>query len=157
MNGANRGSSPPFCNRSRYPPSQMIVDSAQTSYHTAFNFENPMQTNELIPFIQAQLEDSKALDIVVLDVKKLSNTIDAMIIATATSSRHAQSVAKKLVDAIKTAGMRPLGVEGDTFGEWILIDCYDVLVHVMLKEQRELYNLEKLWSVTEEHIKSNKQ
>ncbi|MDP1574075.1 MAG: ribosome silencing factor [Coxiellaceae bacterium] len=115
-----------------------------------------MQTKELIPFIQAQLEDTKALDITVLDVSKLSNTIDAMIIATATSSRHAQSVAKKLVDAVKAAGVRPLGVEGETFGEWILIDCYDVLVHIMLKEQRELYDLEKLWSATEEHLKNKK-
>lgn len=113
-----------------------------------------MNTEALLKVIQAQLEDSKALDIVVLDVKKLSNTVDAMVIATATSSRHAQSTAKKLVDAVKTAGMRPLGVEGDSFGEWILIDCNDVLVHVMLKEQRELYNLEKLWSMTEQHLQN---
>lgn len=115
-----------------------------------------MQTQALISFIEKQLDDSKALNITVLDVKKLSTSIDAMVIATATSSRHAQSIAKKLVDAVKTAGVRPLGVEGELFGEWILIDCTDVLVHVMLQQQRDLYNLEKLWSVTEQHLKDKK-
>lgn len=115
-----------------------------------------MKTKELIALIQTQLEDSKAQNITVLDVTKLTDSVDAMIIATATSSRHGQSTAKKLVDAIKLSGMRPLGVEGETFGEWILIDCHDVLVHIMLQSQRDLYNLEKLWSVTEAHLKNNK-
>lgn len=116
-----------------------------------------MNTSELIRFIETQLDDSKALNITVLDVKKLSNSVDAMILATATSSRHAQSTAKKLIDAVKEAGFRPLGVEGENFGEWILIDCGDVLVHIMLQSQRDLYNLEKLWQATEQRLnKENK-
>lgn len=115
-----------------------------------------MQTKALLTFIEAELDNNKALDITAIDVKKLTSTIDAMVIATATSTRHAQSVAKKLVDALKAAGVRPLGVEGETHGEWILIDCNDVLVHIMRQEQRDLYNLEKLWCATEERLKHKK-
>ena len=95
------------------------------------------------------LTDNKAQDIVEIDVSKLTPTFDAMVICTATSTRHATSLAKKIIEATKEAGIRPLGMEGEKFGEWVLIDLCDVIVHIMLQAQRELYHLEKLWMVTE--------
>lgn len=105
-----------------------------------------MKFEELIALVVKQLEDSKALNITQLNTKKLSSTTDMMIVATGTSTRHVQSIAKKLIHAVKEVGVRLLGVEGEEYGEWVLIDLGDVIVHVMLQTQRELYNLEELWS-----------
>lgn len=112
-----------------------------------------MQLKHLLSFIKKQLEDNKAGNIVELDVTALTQSFDTMIIATGTSTRHAQSIAKKLMAAAKEIGIRVLGVEGETYGEWILIDFGDVVAHVMVQSQRDLYQLEKLWAVSEQFKK----
>ncbi|MCX7121258.1 MAG: ribosome silencing factor [Gammaproteobacteria bacterium] len=110
-----------------------------------------MKLKELLPFVRKHLDDNKALDVTELDVATLTDCMDVMVIATGTSTRHVQSIAKKLVNAVKEAGVRPLGVEGELTGEWVLIDLGDVVVHVMLKSERERYDLESLWTATERH------
>lgn len=112
-----------------------------------------MKLPQLIKFIRKHLEDNKAENIVELDVKPLTGSFDAMMIATGTSTRHVVSIAKKLIAAAKEADIRPLGVEGEEFGEWVLIDFGDVVAHIMLKSQRDLYQLEKLWAVSEQFKK----
>ncbi|GAB4507521.1 MAG: ribosome silencing factor [Sulfuricaulis sp.] len=97
-------------------------------------------------WIQNALEDAKARDITVLDVRKISDFTDYMVIATGTSNRHVQSTADKVVDALRTHGVRTMGVEGGKIGDWVLVDFGDVVVHVMREETRDFYNLEKLWS-----------
>ena len=106
-------------------------------------------TKQLVQISMNALSDNKAQDIVEINVSKLTPSFDVMIICTATSTRHAIALSKKIIEATKEAGIRPLGIEGDKFGEWVLIDLCDVVVHIMLQEQRELYHLEKLWMVTE--------
>jgi ribosome-associated protein len=95
----------------------------------------------------AALEDMKAANVRIIDVRKLTDVTDTMIVATGTSNRHVRSIADRVVEKCKDAGFRPLGVEGDREGEWVLVDLHDVLVHVMLPRIREFYGLEKLWDV----------
>jgi ribosome-associated protein len=93
----------------------------------------------------------KALDVAVLDVRGLTDIADTMIVASGTSDRHVRSIADRVVERVKAAGIRPLGVEGGREGEWVLVDLNDVILHVMLPRVRELYGLEHLWEGPEAH------
>lgn len=96
--------------------------------------------------IVTALEDAKALDIVVLDVRKLTDIADYMIVASGSSTRHVAGVADKLVDRMRALGRKPIGMEGKEIGEWVLIDFGDVVAHIMRPQTRDFYNLEKLWA-----------
>jgi ribosome-associated protein len=98
--------------------------------------------------VLAALDDMKALDVKVLDVRGLTDIADTMVIASGTSDRHVKSVAQRVVERTKEAGFRPHGVEGQQDGDWVLIDLHDMIVHVMLPRVREFYGLEKLWDMT---------
>lgn len=95
----------------------------------------------------AALGDMKAVNVKVLDVRKLTDVADTMIVATGTSDRHVKSIADRLVERCRQAGHRPYGVEGEREGEWVLVDLQDLIVHVMLPRIREFYGLEKLWDI----------
>jgi ribosome-associated protein len=97
-------------------------------------------------WIHSALEDAKTQDIAVLDVRKISDFTDYMLIATGTSNRHVQSSADKVVEILRGHGVRPVGIEGKQLGDWVLIDVGDVVVHIMREQTRDFYNLEKLWS-----------
>jgi len=97
-------------------------------------------------WIQDALEDAKTQNIAVLDVRKISDFTDYMVIATGTSNRHVQSSADKVVETLRGHGLRPVGTEGKQLGDWVLIDFGDVVVHLMREQTRDFYNLEKLWS-----------
>ncbi|MHB8255025.1 MAG: ribosome silencing factor [Acidiferrobacter sp.] len=96
--------------------------------------------------IREVLEQAKAVDIVVLDVRLLTDITDHMIIASGTSTRHVASTARKVDDLLRERGHKPQGLEGVEGGEWVLIDFGDVIVHVMHPKTRAFYALEKLWS-----------
>lgn len=95
------------------------------------------------------LEDIKAIDLKVLDVSKLSDFTDYMIICSGRSNRQVKALANSVITKAKAAGYQPLGIEGEQSKEWVLVDLGEVVVHVMLPESRELYNLEELWAKTE--------
>ncbi|HEX9276862.1 MAG TPA: ribosome silencing factor [Casimicrobiaceae bacterium] len=94
----------------------------------------------------AALEDIKARDITVLDVRKLTSLYDTMIIATAESSRQAKALSQHVREALKAAGATIVGVEGEQSGEWVLVDGGDIVVHIMQPTTRTYYNLEELWA-----------
>jgi ribosome-associated protein len=103
------------------------------------------QRAKLKTVITDALADMKALQVKLLDVRGLTDIADFMVIASGTSDRHVRSVAQRVVEKVKEAGFRPLGVEGQQDGDWVLIDLSEVIVHVMLPRVREFYGLEKLW------------
>ena len=90
------------------------------------------------------LEDMKAVNIKVLDVRGLTDVADTMIVGSGTSDRHVRAIAELVIERAKAAGRRPLGTEGKQDAEWVLVDLQDVLVHVMLPRVREFYALEEL-------------
>jgi ribosome silencing factor RsfS/YbeB/iojap len=106
------------------------------------------RTAALMAVVVTALDDMKALEIKVLDVRGLTDVADTMVIASGTSDRHVRSVAQKLVEKTKAAGFRPHGIEGQQDSDWVLIDLNELIVHVMLPRVREFYGLEKLWDMT---------
>jgi ribosome-associated protein len=97
--------------------------------------------------VTAALDDLKANNVTVLDVRGLTSMADTIVIASGTSDRHVKSLAGRVLERAREAGFRSLGVEGERDGEWVLVDLQDVIVHVMLPRVREFYGLEKLWDV----------
>jgi ribosome-associated protein len=95
------------------------------------------------------LDNLKAVNIVTLDVTGLTDVMDFLIIASGTSNRHVKSLADNVCLEAKRQELRPLGVEGEDAGEWVLVDFGDVVVHVMLPATRDFYDLERLWVNTE--------
>ena len=96
------------------------------------------------------LQDLKAKDIRAIDMLDKSAMADCLMIASGTSVRHVQSISDAVVKYAREIGTKPLGVEGECAGEWVLVDLGDVIVHVMLPRIREFYGLERLWAVTSE-------
>ncbi len=105
-----------------------------------------MPSSTLLNFVLHILDEMKAQEVVTLDVTHLTDIADAMVICSGTSNRHTKSIAEHLLTESKQQGRQPLGIEGQEFGDWILVDLGDVIVHIMLPETREFYSLEKLWS-----------
>ena len=103
------------------------------------------RTARLLQAITAALEDMKAVNVKVIDVRGLTDVADTLIVASGTSDRHVRSIAERVIEQAKTSGMRPLGTEGEREGEWVLVDLQDIVVHVMLPRVREFYALERLW------------
>ncbi|TXS96595.1 ribosome silencing factor [Parahaliea maris] len=108
-----------------------------------------MQADQLKQIVESALEDLKAVNTVTLDVTGLTDVMDYLVITSGTSNRHVKSLANNVVMEAKKQGARPLGVEGEGAGEWVLVDFGDVVVHVMLPATRDFYDLERLWTKPE--------
>ena len=107
-----------------------------------------MNSEALTDLVVDALDDVKAKDVVRLDVRDMTTVTDYMVVASGTSNRHVKALVDNVAEKAKEAGHRPIGIEGEEGGEWILLDLQDTLVHVMLPKVREFYNLEKLWSIS---------
>jgi len=104
-----------------------------------------MDAQTLKQMVVESLDDLKAVNTVTLDVTGLTDVMDYLVITSGTSNRHVKSLADNVCMEAKKQGMRPLGVEGEHAGEWVLVDFGDVVVHVMLPATRDFYDLERLW------------
>ena len=97
--------------------------------------------------ILARLDDDKAEDVVLIDLKGKSPLADAVVVASGRSARHVASMADHLVRTLKENGFGKAQVEGMPHADWVLIDAGDVIVHLFRPEVRSFYNIEKIWSV----------
>ncbi len=105
-----------------------------------------MDIRKLQKAVVTALEDVKARDILVFDVRHLTSLFDRVVIASADSVRQTKALARNVQDKARQAGARVYGLEGEDSGEWILIDLGDIVVHVMQPAVRAHYNLEELWN-----------
>jgi len=105
-----------------------------------------MRLDKMVKATVDALEDIKARDIVVLDVKRMTSLFDKIIIASADSTRQTKALAGNVQQKLKSLGAKVYGVEGEQVGEWILVDLGDVVVHIMQPAVRQYYNLEELWT-----------
>jgi ribosome-associated protein len=101
------------------------------------------------------LEDLKAVDPKILDVRSISSVMDYLVVASGNSSRHVKSLADNVVIKAKEAGWPAIGVEGENAADWVLVDLGDVVVHVMQPAARSFYDLERLWSGEEVPVPMN--
>ncbi len=104
-----------------------------------------MQSDDIKNVAVATLEEMKATDIQVMDVRELTDITDYMVISSGSSYRHVKAIADNVLDALRRRKIRPLGVEGRQKSTWVLLDFGDVVVHVMHPEDRSFYDLEGLW------------
>ena len=104
-----------------------------------------MDASGLVDVVSAALSDLKGQDLRILDVRSLTSITDYMVIVSGTSERHVRSLAERVAESAKAVGVHPAGVEGALGSGWILVDLFDVVVHVMRPSVRDFYGLERLW------------
>ena len=104
-----------------------------------------IQPSRVRDLVLSSLDELKTVNPVTINVKKISNFTDYMMIASGTSSRHIQSIGEKVLEDLKSKKIKPLGVEGQGSEEWLLIDLGDVVLHLMSTNARTFYDLESLW------------
>ena len=108
--------------------------------------DSGMTDTELTDLVLDALDDLKAVDPTLVDVRGLSSVMDFLVVASGNSARHVKSLAENVVLKAKGVGCPPIGVEGENTAEWVLVDLGDVVVHVMQPATRSFYDLERLWS-----------
>ncbi|AXJ07119.1 ribosome silencing factor [Pseudomonas fluorescens] len=114
------------------------------------NTNEPLKGDELVKVAVAALEDVKAQDIQIIDVRDKQSITDYMIIATGTSNRQINAMLDKVREEVKKNGARPLGEEGKGDSDWVLLDLDLVIVHMMTASARQFYDLERLWAGAEQ-------
>lgn len=109
-----------------------------------------MNTEQIQHLAIEALNDLKAIDLVVFDIREITSIADTMIICTGRSNRHVKSLAENVVKKAKSEHAHYVRMEGEKEGEWVIVDLADVIVHVMLPTTRTFYNLEDLWEPVKE-------
>lgn len=109
------------------------------------SISSPLTSEQLLEFATTALDNKKAENVTSLKLP-IGAPAEHLIIATATSERHAATLAQEVVKTLKDSGEIPMGVEGENGADWVLVDYGSVVVHIFMEEARSLYNLEKLWA-----------
>lgn len=104
-----------------------------------------MESQDLVDFCVKKAVERKAVDILSMDLSKLSLVCDYFVLLSANNKRHCQAIADFLREELAKVGEALLRVEGYKEGSWILLDCGSVVIHVFQEEERRYYNLERLW------------
>ena len=104
-----------------------------------------MKAEKLLELVLNTLDENKAKDVTVLDVRGKTSMTDFMVVVSGTSERHVKSLGSYVAEEAKKHDEPPIGVEGEDVGEWVLVDLGEVIVHIMKPQIREFYQLEKLW------------
>jgi len=107
------------------------------------------ENTTVLKIVTDELNEMKAKDITILDVKDKTTITDNLVIASGTSTRHIKAMADAIIVKTKELGHPPLGIEGERNSDWILVDLGELIVHIMIPETRDFYQLEKLWSSEE--------
>lgn len=105
-----------------------------------------MSPEQLTDLVVKTLDDMKAQNVRVLDVRGKTSVTDIMVISSGASARQVKAQADRVVEKAKEKGVHVIGIEGEVEAEWVLVDLGDVVVHVMQPQIRDFYHLEKLWS-----------
>lgn len=106
-------------------------------------------TEQVLQIINTTLDNGKAEDIVVIDLEGKSSIAGYMVVASGTSQRHVAALAEQVEMNLKQSGFRSV-VEGAEKADWVLIDAFDVIVHIFKPEVRDFYSIEKMWSMCKE-------
>ncbi len=104
----------------------------------------PSQEDRLQAVVDA-LQEKKALDIVSLDLRQLTDTTDHFVLCSATTGQHVRSLADEVTERLRNIGDRPWHVEGYEARRWVLVDCVDIVIHILQQDARQFYALERLW------------
>lgn len=105
-----------------------------------------MDSRKLALLCRELADDKKAEDLVILDVSELSSVTDYFVIASGTSEPHLRAIVDEIADTLREEhGLRPKAIDGGFHTAWVVLDFFDVIVHVMRKDVRERYDLETLW------------
>jgi len=105
-----------------------------------------MDSKKLALLCRELADNKKAEDLAVLDVRKLSSVTDYFVIVSGTSEPHLRAILNEITDTLRAEhGVRPRTMDGTVHGAWVVLDFFDVIVHIMRAEVRERYDLEGLW------------
>ncbi|RUM53258.1 MAG: ribosome silencing factor [Methylococcus sp.] len=104
-----------------------------------------MQISDMLDLVLRTLDEGKANDITNIDVRGKTSIMDYLVVASGTSERHVKALARQVTEKLGEHRIKPLGIEGEQKGDWVLVDIGDIVLHVMVPKTRGFYQLEKLW------------
>lgn len=110
---------------------------------------------ERVQNIVSILQEKKALDILLMDLRPLTDVVDYFILCSGTSAQHVKTLADELEAKLEEEGNPPWHIEGYDTRRWVLIDCVDIVVHIFRQEIREFYALERLWGDAQQTVFAN--
>lgn len=122
-----------------------VIDGSETTDAVVAEVAEIPEGARLAEQIAEAAWDRKALDLKILDVRKLVSYADYFVICSGRSDRQVQAISQNISDELREHGFRPLGIEGQAHGMWVLMDYGDIIVHIFHLAEREEYGLEQIW------------